>query len=78
MGLQRHEQNTAFAWRDATGPFRLVTEPQARQWNQDGAFLLEQVIPQATLDALIAAIGPLKTSDNILLVLTRLLLRYMW
>jgi phytanoyl-CoA hydroxylase len=64
MQLQRHIRNTDFAWRDAVGPFRRVSEAQARQWNTDGGFLLEQVIPQATLDALIAAIDPLEAKTN--------------
>ena len=46
MRLERHEKNTNFAWRDSKGPFRIITESQADSWNQDGGFLLEQVISQ--------------------------------
>ena len=62
--LQRHEQNTGFEWRDATGPFRVISEFQAQQWNRDGAFLLQQVIPQVTLDTLLESIDPLEAKTN--------------
>ena len=64
MQLQRHIRNTDFTWRDVVGPFRLVTEAQAQQWNSAGFFLLQQVIPQATLDALMGAIDPLEAKTN--------------
>ena len=62
--LQRHEQNTGFEWRDATGPFRVISELQAQQWNRDCAFLLQQVIPQVTLDTLLESIDPLEAKTN--------------
>ena len=64
MSLQQHEKNTDFVWRDTQGPFRIITESQADTWNQDGGFLLEQVIPQTTLDELIADIDPMEAKTN--------------
>ncbi len=64
MSLQQHEKNTDFVWPDTQGPFRIITESQADTWNQDGGFLLEQVIPQSTLDELIADIDPMEAKTN--------------
>jgi len=64
MRLERHEKNTNFAWRDSKGPFRIITESQADSWNQDGGFLLEQVISQSTLDKLIEDIDPMEAKTN--------------
>ena len=64
MSLQRHEKNSDFVWHDIEGPFRIITGSQADRWNQDGGFLLEQVIPQSTLDELITDIDPMEVKTN--------------
>ena len=58
--LTRHELNTSFAWSGHGGPFRRVTEEQARQYDESGYFLLEGVLAPAQLDALVRAIDPLE------------------
>jgi ectoine hydroxylase-related dioxygenase (phytanoyl-CoA dioxygenase family) len=59
-GPARHELNTAFAWSGHRGPFRRVTEEQARQYDESGYFLLEGALEPAQLDALVRAIDPLE------------------
>ncbi len=58
MKLKPHAQNTNFQWRDRKGPFRLISTDQARAWNEEGFFLLRNVIPAKQISALIDAIDP--------------------
>ncbi len=53
-----HERNTAFSWREHTGPFRSVTAAQGRRYDEDGYFVLEDALGRAELEALTAAIDP--------------------
>ena len=54
----RHERNTAFSWRGATGAGRRVSGAQARQWDEDGYFLLEGALDPAQLEQVRGAIDP--------------------
>ncbi len=56
----RHELNTAFDWSAPAGPFRRVTEEQARQYDESGYFLLEGALAPGEVDALVGAIDPLE------------------
>lgn len=58
MDLERHPSNRSFEWQPPRGPFRRVTERQARQWDQDGYFLLEHAFDADTIRAVIEAIDP--------------------
>ncbi len=53
-----HERNTAFAWADHGGPFRIVTPEQGRQYDERGFFVLEDALVRAEVDALTRAIDP--------------------
>jgi len=53
-----HPWNTEFTWRDHRGPFRRVTEEQARAYDEQGFFVLEDAIDPETLAALDSAIAP--------------------
>jgi ectoine hydroxylase-related dioxygenase (phytanoyl-CoA dioxygenase family) len=53
-----HERNTAFTWSQHAGPFRFVTAEQARRYDEDGFFVLEDALGPAEVAALIGAIDP--------------------
>ncbi len=67
MELSTHALNESFSWPDATGPFRLVSADQAKAWNEEGYFLLENVISAADLEMLRAEIDPLEQKANLFL-----------
>ena len=67
MDLTAHALNESFSWPDATGPFRLVSVDQAKAWNEQGYFLLENVISAADLEMLRAEIDPLEQKANLFL-----------
>ena len=53
-----HPLNAAFSWTPACGPFRLLTREQARQWNEDGFFVLDDALDAASVRALVSEIDP--------------------
>jgi phytanoyl-CoA hydroxylase len=55
-----HDLNTSFEWRDHTGPYRIVSEEQARQYDEQGYFVYEDAFDPETMTKLIAAIDPLE------------------
>ena len=59
-GYNKHRLNKNFTWRNSEGPFRLVSRGQVSQWNEQGFFLLQNVIAAETIDQLIAEIDPLE------------------
>ena len=50
--------NGSFEWRDHRGPFRILTEAQARSYDENGFFVLPDALTASELDALTAAIDP--------------------
>jgi ectoine hydroxylase-related dioxygenase (phytanoyl-CoA dioxygenase family) len=56
--LAPHPWNHGFAWTDHRGPYRRVTAAQARAYDTDGYFVLEDALDAAAFDALDAAIAP--------------------
>jgi ectoine hydroxylase-related dioxygenase (phytanoyl-CoA dioxygenase family) len=56
--LDRHPWNTGFDWPEHPGPYRVVTPDQAKAYDEQGFFVLEDAIDPATLAALDAAIEP--------------------
>ncbi len=53
-----HELNTAFEWRDHTGPYRVVAPEQVRRYDELGYFVLESALAPAAVDELVAEIDP--------------------
>jgi ectoine hydroxylase-related dioxygenase (phytanoyl-CoA dioxygenase family) len=58
MNLQLHARNTHFEWSVPTGPYRRVTDEQARSWSEKGYFLLENALDRDTVNRVIAEIDP--------------------
>jgi phytanoyl-CoA hydroxylase len=56
--LDRHPWNTAFTWPEHHGPFRAVTPEQARAYDEQGFFVLEDAVDAATIAALDEEIEP--------------------
>ncbi|MGZ4714064.1 MAG: phytanoyl-CoA dioxygenase family protein [Acidimicrobiia bacterium] len=57
--MKPHPWNESFTWVDHRGPFRRITPQQARAFDEDGFFVLEDAVDPATVAALIDAIDPL-------------------
>jgi len=57
--FQRHPLNAEFEWTEHRGPFRLLTERQAKQFDDQGYIILRDVIPQTSLQELTNEIDPL-------------------
>ena len=58
MTFERHPWNTSFSWARHTGPFRRVTEEQARAYDDQGFFVLEDALDADTMHTLNAEIAP--------------------
>ncbi len=58
MNLERHPWNQGFTWPHHEGPFRVVSEAQARDYDEHGFFVLEDAVDPATVAALDAEIEP--------------------
>ncbi len=67
MKLSTHPLNESFAWPEAKGPFRLITDTQAQSWNDNGYFLLENVISEVDLEMLQEEIDPWEEKANLYL-----------
>jgi phytanoyl-CoA hydroxylase len=59
-----HELNRDFEWHDHRGPYRVVSEEQARRYDEDGFFLLEDALSPADVDELVAAIDPFESRQE--------------
>ncbi len=57
-GFSPHPWNAGFRWVDHPGPYRRVSAAQARAYDQDGFFVLEQAVDAETVAALTEAIAP--------------------
>ena len=53
-----HPRNVRFEWRPLKGPFRILKSEQARQFDDEGWFVLEGAFSAAEMDAVAAAIDP--------------------
>jgi phytanoyl-CoA hydroxylase len=56
----RHELNVGFEWADHHGPFRVVTDTQARHYDELGYFVFEDALTAAQVDEVVAAIDPIE------------------
>jgi len=62
-----HPLNGRFTWTPARGPFRRVTAEQARRWNDDGFFMLDDALDPATVRTLVAEIDPCEAQAEAML-----------
>jgi phytanoyl-CoA hydroxylase len=62
-----HPLNVGFAWTPARAPFRRLTTEHARQWNEDGFFVLDDALDAATVAALVAEIDPCEAQAEAIL-----------
>jgi ectoine hydroxylase-related dioxygenase (phytanoyl-CoA dioxygenase family) len=58
MNVRPHARNTSFEWSPPPGPYRRITAEQARSWDQNGYFLLENALDRPTVERVIAEIDP--------------------
>jgi ectoine hydroxylase-related dioxygenase (phytanoyl-CoA dioxygenase family) len=56
----RHQLNSGFEWTDHRGPFRVVTDPQARSYDELGYFVFEDALTAEQVDEVVAAIDPIE------------------
>jgi ectoine hydroxylase-related dioxygenase (phytanoyl-CoA dioxygenase family) len=59
-----HQLNTAFSWVDHGGPFRTLTREQARQYDEDGFFVLADALTPGDVAALLEAIDPFEAKGE--------------
>lgn len=59
-----HPWNTEFEWPTHSGPFRIVTPEQAKAYDTDGFFLLENAFDAATMATVRAEIEPHDAAVN--------------
>jgi ectoine hydroxylase-related dioxygenase (phytanoyl-CoA dioxygenase family) len=62
--LQRHPWNTDFEWTDRQGPFRRLTAAQARQFDELGFIVLENVFTDDDLAPVIAATDAMQAQTD--------------
>lgn len=62
-----HPWNRAFTWPAHSGPYRIVSEEQARHYDEQGYFLLEGAFSNERLDEVRTAIEPYERKMNDLL-----------
>jgi phytanoyl-CoA hydroxylase len=58
MSFERHPWNSAFEWPRHQGPFRVVSQEQARAYDEGGFFVLEDALDPEAVDTLDAEIAP--------------------
>ena len=58
--MRLHERNQKFEWRASEGPYRLLTQVQAHQYDEQGYFLLENAFAQDEIRAVTEAIDPIE------------------
>ena len=59
-----HDLNTGFSWADHPGPFRAVTPEQARQYDEQGFFVLEGALGADEVAGLLRAIDPFEARQE--------------
>jgi ectoine hydroxylase-related dioxygenase (phytanoyl-CoA dioxygenase family) len=55
-----HPRNVAFGWAAPRRPRRIVSDEQARAWNERGCFLLRDAFTPAEIAAVVAEIDPIE------------------
>jgi phytanoyl-CoA hydroxylase len=64
---QPHALNASFEWTPTRGPFRCVSDQQARHYDTDGCFVLADAFDVATVRALLAEIDPIEAETEAML-----------
>lgn len=62
--MRLHDFNTGFTWQMPQGPYRRISDAQARAFDRDGFFVLENGIDRETLDRVLAAIDPIEAAEE--------------
>jgi phytanoyl-CoA hydroxylase len=62
--VKLHPKNLRFTWTAPAGPFLRITPEQARAWNQDGGFLLEDAFTPEEVAAVRAEIDPIDAQST--------------
>jgi phytanoyl-CoA hydroxylase len=62
-----HPLNHGFSWTPARGPFRRITDEQARSFNERGFFVMENALDSATVARAIAEIAPFEAKVEAML-----------
>ncbi|MGA0602930.1 phytanoyl-CoA dioxygenase family protein [Caulobacter sp. KR2-114] len=65
--MRLHKLNTQFGWKPTRPPYRRLTADQARQYDEQGYFLLENAFSAEELAEVRAAIDPLEAAYEALL-----------
>jgi phytanoyl-CoA hydroxylase len=60
--VKRHPRNTAFEWVPRKGPFRRISDEQARQYDEQGFIVIEDAFDAATIAALLEEIDPIEAA----------------
>jgi phytanoyl-CoA hydroxylase len=64
---QLHPRNTDFVWRPSEGPYQILTEAQARQYDEEGYFLFKNAFDDREIRDAIDAIDPVERAVEDLL-----------
>ena len=56
----KHELNRHFRWENRQGPFRAISAEQARQYDEQGFVVIEEVFDAGTIEALIEELDPIE------------------
>jgi ectoine hydroxylase-related dioxygenase (phytanoyl-CoA dioxygenase family) len=57
-----HPRNQGFSWRASPPPYEILTEDQARSYDENGYFLFQDAFTAAEIDAVAAAIAPFESA----------------
>jgi ectoine hydroxylase-related dioxygenase (phytanoyl-CoA dioxygenase family) len=60
IDLQPHPANHGFSWAPPPGPYRVISDDQARAYDEVGAFVFEGALAPSTLEAVLAEIDPVE------------------
>jgi ectoine hydroxylase-related dioxygenase (phytanoyl-CoA dioxygenase family) len=62
--VQLHPRNSAFVWRAAAPPYALISQDQARQYDDEGYFLLRGAFDAGEVEAVAEAIAPFEAAEE--------------
>lgn len=62
-----HALNDGFAWADHHDPFRFITDEQARAYDEQGYFVVEDAVDSETVNMVTAEIDPVEAEVEALL-----------
>jgi len=66
-GARPHPWNTRFAWSSPPGPYQVLSDAQARQFDELGFVVLEDAIAPAEIAEVLAEVDPLEAQTDALL-----------